>query len=144
MKRHTTLNDIMKMISEARISFSENREILNWLDSLESGMNDFSVNGIDFRAVADNLDDSLVISDGEGRYIYANPSYTRNTGILAEQILGRTAEEIEAEGTLFTRGAAIEVLRTKGKVFRISNVYVTGKQSPALCRAFPSSMKTAI
>lgn len=137
MERHTTLNDIMKMISEARISFSENREILNWLDSLESGMNDFSVNGIDFRAVADNLDDSLVISDGEGRYIYANPSYTRNTGILAEQILGRTAEEIEAEGTLFTRGAAIEVLRTKSKVFRISNVYVTGKTEPGAVSGVP-------
>ena len=137
MERHTTLNDIMKMISEARITFSENEEILNWLDILENGMNDFSVNGIDFRAVADNLDDSLVISDGEGRYVYANPSYTRNTGILPEQILGRTAEEIESEGNLFKRGAAIEVLRTKSKVFRISNVYVTGKTEPGAVSGVP-------
>lgn len=137
MERHTTLNDIMKKISDARTAFSGNEGVVNWLDELEHMINDMSVNGIDFRAVADNLDDSLVISDGEGRYLYANPSYTRNTGIRPEQIIGRTAEEIEAEGNLFKRGAAIEVLKTKSKVFRISNVYVTGKVEPGAVSGVP-------
>ena len=137
MKRHTTLKDIMDMIGSARDKFSGNPEFADWLNGLEDGMNDLSVNGIDFRAVADNLDDSLVIADGEGRYVYTNPSYTRNTGIRPEQIIGRTAEEIEADGSLFKRGAAIEVLRTKSKVFRISNVYVTGKVEPGAVSGVP-------
>ena len=137
MTKHTTLKDIMDMIRDARERFPEDEEFTGWLDDLENGMNDLSVNGIDFRAVADNLDDSLVIADGEGRYVYTNPSYTRNTGIRPEQIIGRTAEEIEADGSLFKRGAAIEVLRTKSKVFRISNVYVTDKVEPGAVSGVP-------
>lgn len=137
MDKHTTHNDIMKLIGEARETFSDNGDVMHWLDELVDRINDFSVNGIDFRAVADNLDDSLVIADGEGRYIYTNPSYTRNTGIQPEQIIGRTAEEIETEGSIFKRGAAIEVLRTKNKVFRISNVYVTGNPEPGAVSGVP-------
>ena len=139
MKKNITLKSIYQKLEAAlRANLAEQtgrsvmllREILEDLDA-------YSENGIDFRSVADSLDDSLVVADKDGRYIYSNPSYTRNTGIYPEMILGRTAAEIEAEGKIFTHGAAIEVLRTKSKAFRLSTVYITGKPEVGFVAGVP-------
>ena len=139
MRRNITLKNIYQKIEAAlHANLAEQSETsVSLLKEVLSDLDVYSENGIDFRAVADNLDDSLVIADKEGRYLYSNPSYTRNTGIYPEMILGRTAAEIEAEGKIFTHGAAIEVLRTKSKAFRLSTVYITGKPEVGFVAGVP-------
>lgn len=132
MNHSVTIKSISSRLNAALNNgiYKDSASIKQLLKDVLKDIEIYSENGIDFRAVADALDDSLVIADGEGRYIYSNPSYTRNTGIYPEMIMGRTAAEIEAEGKIFTHGAAIEVLRTKKKVFRLSTVHVN--DSPEL------------
>lgn len=132
MGRSITLKSISSRLRKALDNeyYNDSERMKTLLEDVLSDIEIYSEHGIDFRAVADALDDSLVIADGEGRYIYSNPSYTRNTGIYPEMIIGRTAAEIEAEGKIFTHGAAIEVLKTKKKVFRLSTVHVS--DSPEL------------
>ena len=127
MSRSITLKSISSRLRKALDNeyYNDSERMKTLLEDVLSDIEIYSEHGIDFRAVADALDDSLVIADGEGRYIYSNPSYTRNTGIYPEMIIGRTAAEIEAEGKIFTHGAAIEVLKTKKKVFRLSTVHVS-------------------
>ncbi|MBR3260912.1 MAG: PAS domain-containing protein, partial [Firmicutes bacterium] len=35
---------------------------------------------IDFKEIIENIDESVLITDGEGRVIYVNPAYPVNTG----------------------------------------------------------------
>lgn len=139
MKQNITLKSIYQKIESAlRANLAEQTgHSIMLLKEILADLDAYSENGIDFRAIADSLDDSLVIADKDGRYIYSNPSYTRNTGIYPEMILGRTAVEIEAEGKIFTHGAAIEVLRTKSKAFRLSTVYITGKPEVGFVAGVP-------
>ncbi len=139
MTNNITLKDIYRKIEDAlqAAAAMDSYASAELLKDVLHDLDIYSENGIDFRAVADSLDDSLVIADKDGRYIYSNPSYTRNTGIYPEMILGRTAEEIEREGKIFTHGAAIEVLKSKSKVFRLSTVYVTGEPEVGFVAGVP-------
>jgi PAS domain S-box-containing protein len=84
-------------------------------------------NDIDYREIVDNLDESLLITDCDGRVIYVNPAYSTNTGIPKDQVLGRTVQEILADGSIFTGGAVMAVLETKKKAYRLSDVVYNGK-----------------
>ena len=89
--------------------------------------NDYNTDMINFKEIVDNLDDSILITDGEGRVIYVNPSYPVNTGIPADQVLGKTVREILDEGNIFKGGAVTTVLETKKKAYRLSDVVYNGK-----------------
>ena len=139
MTQNVTFKNIYQKVENAlkESLISKSMRSAKLLENILSDLDTYSEKGIDFRAVADSLDDSLVVADSEGRYIYSNPSYTRNTGIYPEMIIGRTAAEIEAEGKIFTHGAAIEVLQSKAKVFRLSTVYITGKPEVGFVAGVP-------
>lgn len=92
---------------------------------LEETLNDLQVfldKGIDFKEVVDNLDDSILITDSEGKVLYINPSYEKNTGILSVEVLHRYIKDILDEGNLFTGGATLDVIQSKKKVLRLSTV----------------------
>ena len=63
------------------------------LTELESG---------DYKSICENLYDGIHITDGTGTILFINKAYTRTTGILPEELLGRKVSEIEAEGILYT------------------------------------------
>lgn len=86
-----------------------------------------SIDKIDFREIVENLDESILITDGEGRVIYVNPAYPVNTGIPANQVLGKTIHEILQKGNIFRGGAVTAVLDTKKKVYRLADVVYDGK-----------------
>ncbi len=71
----------------------------------------FLAQGIDFKIVVDTLDDSIFITDKDGVCLYVNPAHQRNTTILPEEVLGRKVSDIVAEGTLFTGGATLDVIK---------------------------------
>ncbi|MBR6473560.1 MAG: sigma 54-interacting transcriptional regulator [Firmicutes bacterium] len=81
----------------------------------------------DFKEIIDNLDESLLITDAEGRVRYVNPAYTANTGIPADAVMGRTVREILDDGHIFTGGAVMSVLETGKKAYRLSDVVYNGR-----------------
>ncbi len=75
-----------------------------------------SVDEIDFREVVDNLIDGVLITNGDGKTLYINPSYCRHLGILPEDIVGRSVFDVTREGVLFTHSVSADVIRSKRKV----------------------------
>ena len=139
MNDNISLKTIRRKIENAlyEAAAKGSREAENFFSELLADIDMYSENGIDFKQIVNSIDDSLVIANGEGRYIFANPSYTRNTGISRDMIVGKTAAEIEAQGSIFTRGAAIEVLETKKKVFRLSTVHITNPPQAGFVAGVP-------
>lgn len=99
------------------IQDKRSQELLN---TILTDLQVFLDKGIDFKEVVDHLDDSIFITDKEGKVLYVNPAYELHTGILPEEVLFRTVSEILAEGRLFTGGATLDVIQTKRKAFRLS------------------------
>ncbi|MDF2656714.1 MAG: transcriptional regulator [Bacillota bacterium] len=92
------------------------------LHEIQSDLKVFLDKGIDFKEVVDSLDDSIFITDGEGKVLYVNPAYEQNTGILPGEVLFRYVQEILDEGKLFTGGATMDVIETGKKAFRLSTI----------------------
>lgn len=97
------------------------------LEEILTDLNVFLDKGIDFKEVVDHLDDSIFITDAEGKVLYVNPAYEQNTGICPDEVLYRYVSDILAEGKLFTGGATMDVIHTKKKAFRLST---TVKHNP--------------
>ncbi|TBW40690.1 PAS domain S-box protein [Siculibacillus lacustris] len=70
---------------------------------------------LDFEEIGDHLYDGVYVADGTGRTLYVNKSYQRITGIDAAEVIGRTVQELEADG-LYTNAVTPEVLRLKKQV----------------------------
>ncbi|MBQ7144751.1 MAG: sigma 54-interacting transcriptional regulator [Oscillospiraceae bacterium] len=82
--------------------------------------------GVDFREVCENLYDAVHITDGEGRILFINEAYTRNTGIRPEKVLGHLISEFE--GVLYRGSVTQRVLETKQPVNSIAWVYGLNKE----------------
>ena len=115
------------------LDFSSLCAIINTRNSFMSFIKEFFMSKpiqplkeIDFKEIVDHMDESLLITDGEGRVIYVNPAYPKNTGIPADQVMGRTVKDILEEGRTFTEGAVTAVLNTKKKAYRLSDVVYNG------------------
>lgn len=113
---------IIKVCDKISKSLPEMKDPLcsQLLTELRSDLQVFLEKGIDFKEVVDHLDDSIFITDGEGKVLYVNPAYEQNTGILPDEVLYRYVSDILAEGKLFTGGATMDVIQTKKKAFRLS------------------------
>ena len=126
MKQSITISNILNHINQALQNRDyQNPEAMealcrNMMFDLTSLLND----DIDFKAVVDALDDSILITDSESRVIYVNPNYKNNTGIQPDQILGKKVSDIVKEGRLFTGGAVLDVLKSGKNAFRLSTVNV--------------------
>ena len=99
------------------------------LQEIYQDLSVFLAQGVDFKIVVDSLDDSIFITDKDGVCLYVNPAHQRNTTILPEEVIGRKVSDIVEDGTLFTGGATLDVLKTQKKVFRLSTVQKTNPPS---------------
>ena len=68
--------------------------------------------------------DGIVIANAEGRYTYCNPSYRRISGLAWHDLVGHTAEEMIAVGTV-NNATAPTIFRTK-KPYTSSQTFRTG------------------
>lgn len=100
-----------------------NEQVKELLKEVSNDLEVFLDRGIDFKIVVDSLDDSIFISDKDGKVLYVNPAYSQNTGVLQEEVLGRNVHDIVAEGKLFTGGATLDVIKNGKKAFRLSTTY---------------------
>jgi transcriptional regulator with PAS, ATPase and Fis domain len=81
---------------------------------------------IDYHLIIENMDVNLFLTDGEGKVLYVNPTYVKNTRIQPEEVLGRYVKDILSEGKLFKGGATMDVIRNKRKCVRLSTVLKSG------------------
>ncbi|MCR5034571.1 MAG: sigma 54-interacting transcriptional regulator [Clostridia bacterium] len=93
------------------------------LQEIASDLDVFLAKGIDFKIIVDSLDDSVLITDHEGLVLYVNPAYASNTGISYDEVVGRTIQDIQSEGTLFKGGSAMDVLKHKKRAFRLATTF---------------------
>lgn len=101
------------------------RKARRLLEEISKDLDVFLKKGIDFKIVVDNLDDSIFITDAQGKCLYVNPAYQENTSVLPEEVLNRNVRDIVKEGKLFTGGASLDVIEQKTKVFRLSTIHKT-------------------
>ena len=100
---------------DGKMDIARFQEMLGDMDALLA-------DGIDFREIVENIDESVFITDGQGYVIYTNPAYHRNTGVPREDVMHRYVQDIVASG-VFNGGATLPVLETKKKVFRLSTTF---------------------
>ena len=155
MKQNITLKSIYQKIESAlRANLAEQTgHSIMLLKEILADLDAYSENGIDFRAIADSLDDSLVIADKDGRYIYSNPSYTRNTGIYPEMILGNytvTLKEskVSADGRsktpVITSVAYGYASRLNTTDYTVSYQDSTGKEVKAYQMSAPGTYRVVV
>lgn len=106
-------------------SYNDATQMLALLKEIDNDLQVFLDTGIDFKIVVDALDDSIYITDKDGKVMYVNPAHKKNTSILPEEVLGRYTSDIVKEGNLFTGGATQDVIETGKKSFRLSTVTKT-------------------
>lgn len=94
--------------------------------------------GVDFKAVVDNLLDGVYVTDGKAVTQYVNPAYTKHTGIQPEEIVGRSVTDIVEEGKLFKKAVSADVIRLKRNVTGTGVIRtVGGKQIHAYVTGVP-------
>ena len=76
---------------DGKLDVARFREMLRDMDGLLA-------DGIDFKEVVENIDESVFITDGQGYVLYTNPAYHRNTGVSREDVMHRYVRDIVASG----------------------------------------------
>lgn len=124
MNQTLAIQEVIEKIDDAvtREDYKDPDAALALLQSIKADLHCFHEAGIDFKVVVDSLDDSIYITDREGRVMYVNPAHKKNTNIEPEEVLGRLTSDIIREGTLFTGGSTMDVIKEKKKIFRLSIV----------------------
>ena len=69
----------------------------------------------DFQEILEASFDGIMVTDGEGKCLFANSSYTRNTGIKQEEIIGHNVREL-LNPIWMKSSIALEVLEKKEAV----------------------------
>ena len=140
MKDQTVaIKEVLALIERAKKAkeYINADDSLNLLNDIESKLQFFLRDGIDYKEVVDALDDSIFITDKDGVCMYVNPAHRRNTAISPEEILGRNVEDIIKQGNLFVGGATLEVLKQKKKVTKLATVTKTNPSRMGLAVGTP-------
>ncbi len=124
MDQYLAIRNVRKKLQELIDSITDPNLSAGLLD-IDDDLSIFHNSGIDFKEVADSLDDSLMITDADGVVMYINPAYTRNTAITEEEVLNKNINELIGTDKLFTGGAVSGVLAEKKRIFRLSTTYKT-------------------
>ena len=66
----------------------------------------------ELRAIIESSFDGFFITDGEGRTLLINRAYERITGIRAEEVLGRTMQELVRDG-YYDKSVTLQVLKSR-------------------------------
>lgn len=73
------------------------------------------LNYLDFREFGDHFYDGIYITDGDGKTMYVNKAYTRITGIIAEDVVGKFVDDLIKAG-VFKNAVSMEVIKQKKQV----------------------------
>ena len=124
MNQYLTIRQIRSKLQRVMQSVSDS-DFIPKLEEIDHELERFLEKGIDFKEIADELDDSIFITDNQGNVLYVNPPYTRITGITPEKVLNHNVYDLIEKDRLYTGGAVPDVLQTKKSAFRLSTTYST-------------------
>lgn len=110
------IDDIYNIIKKMELGPDVRKLINEKYGYIKDTYADFVDNYLDFKEISDNLYDGMYISDGDGKTIYINEAYTRITGILKEEVIGRTVKDITEEGNLFKGAVTMDVIERREMV----------------------------
>ncbi|MCR5468052.1 MAG: sigma 54-interacting transcriptional regulator [Lachnospiraceae bacterium] len=97
------------------------------VNEINHTLDKFLDKGIDFKEIVDSLDDSIFITDKDGKVLYANPAYEKNTGISLDRVIDHYVNDLIHKDHLYSGGAIPYVLKYKKSCFRLSTTYAQGK-----------------
>ena len=107
------LTDAIETLSRAPAEMAGLSRVAEQLNALLAGL-DASAR-FDFEEIGDHLYDGVYLADGNGMTLYVNKSYERITGLQAHEVVGRSVQDLLAEG-VYSNAVTPEVLRLKKRV----------------------------
>lgn len=126
MNQYLAICQIRDMLSKT-IDQSSDPQLKKQLEDIDRELMHFLDKGIDFKEIVDGLDDGIFITDSQGKVLYINPAYSRNTGIPPEAVLNRNVHDLMGKDKVYTGGAVPDVLKTQKPAFRLSTAMKSGK-----------------
>ena len=136
MNQYMEIRRILDMLNDT-MELSTNPDITQKLSEIRQELLCFLEHDIDFKEIIDGLDDSIFITDNKGNVLYVNPAYTRNTGILPEEVLNHNINDLIGRDKVYTGGAVPDVLKTSKPAFRLSNTYKDGQEKTGYVSGTP-------
>ena len=136
MNQYMEIRRILEMLQDT-MKLSSDPVITGKLSDIRQELLLFLEHDIDFKEVIDGLDDSIFITDNKGNVLYVNPAYTKNTGILPEEVLDHNIKDLIGVDKVYTGGAVPDVLETGKPVFRLSNTYKGGQEKTGYVSGTP-------
>lgn len=91
----------------------------------------------DCARILDNLAVGVYIADAQGKTVYVNRVYEEVSGIRAEEVVGRSVEELERQNDLFEGGVTPEVLRQRQGVRSVGTLLKGGRMMPGVIMGSP-------
>ncbi|QAT43655.1 sigma-54 interaction domain-containing protein [Aminipila luticellarii] len=98
------------------------RSLQQRLFLLETALDQFKQNHIDFEEICNHLIDAIYVSDKNGKTIYVNQAYLDFSGLKKEDFVGKSVYEINQEKKLYTNGVIPAVLSTKERKEAVGTV----------------------
>lgn len=123
---HKELKDLYKLIDSRETDGDTKKSAKEKFEKINEIYCDFMDNYLDFREISDNLYDGIYIADGNGKTIFVNKAYLKNTEIPKEKLIGRTVKEISEEG-LYKGAVTMEVLARKKPVNSLGKIVGNNK-----------------
>ncbi len=96
-----------------------------------------------FRALAEQAEVGVAMSDREQRFVYVNDTYARIVGRRPAEILGRTIEELTAPEDWTHNRPLLEEALSGGQPFVIEKSYIRPDGSPVWVRNSVSARRDA-
>ena len=122
-----------KPIEQLQLLKKENKHIGNplihdLLEQIEACIQYQDQNTLDFKEIANHLNDGIYISDGLGETLFINKAYTRMTGIKPEMVIGKNVKEIAEKYMLYKNAVTMKVIQEKKRVDSIGESLINNQR----------------
>ncbi len=102
---------------------TDNGNIVEGLKKVLKIMNE--ANEFDIREIGDYIHDGILLSDSKTKVLYVNKAYTQITGIQAEEIIGKSLDDLQRKGIL-QQTVTPEIVKLKKQVNSMGHSLRTG------------------
>ena len=127
------INELMnKMLGSDPVS---KKQVLQELKAIKESVHQVTTSTIDYQIVVDNLDDNILIADASEIILYVNKAYEKSSGILKEELIGKTVSYIAETTDYFTVTTVPDVIQKKEPVMKLS--YLPGQKNPSIVLGMP-------
>ena len=107
------------------------KQVLQELKAIKKSVHQVTTSTIDYQIVVDNLDDNILIADASEIILYVNKAYEKSSGILKEELIGKTVSYIAETTDYFT----VTTVQKKEPVMKLS--YLPGQKNPSIVVGMP-------